>query len=110
MRIDYLQHACRNYFGNLSSLTGRSMPESATTRRPNSQPAASPNRNSIPTPQHSQPATYSPTQQVPAAGAAAPTPSPTHALQASAVQRAAPAAPALPSIAIDATQALPANS
>ncbi|MCA9181937.1 MAG: hypothetical protein KDA51_10810, partial [Planctomycetales bacterium] len=109
LRIDYLQHACRNYFGNLGTLTGRSVPESATTRRPNGQQAVAANRNSIPTPQHSRPATYSPTEQVPAAGVVAPTPTPTHVLQTPAAQRAATAAPALPSIAIDATQALPAN-
>ncbi len=45
LRIDYLQHACRNYFGNLGSLTGRAGPHATVPPaglRQASAPAGSP--------------------------------------------------------------------
>ncbi len=110
LRIDYLQHACRNYFGSLGSLTGRAAPQAMPPRRPNTPQSASPNRNSIAVNRHSQPATQSPTQAVPASGAAAPTPTPTRSLGTSTMQPAQAAAAAPLSIVVDQTQAIPISS
>ncbi len=111
LRIDYLQHACRNYFGNLGALTSRS-PSQASVRRPNTQQSnsqrpiaqqeASPNRPSIAIPPGAQPQSvaYDRTQILAATN--------NHAVPTPLTQQPTPLVPVspLPSI-VNATQALP---
>jgi hypothetical protein len=106
LRIDYLQHACRNYFGNLGSLTGRSASETAPARSPNAKPPGAPNRNSIQAPLRPRSGSPTPSQQLTPAGTQPPTHSPTESLDTPPLHETAAVMPALPSIAVDPTQAL----